>query len=190
MQSTRFVQRSHAALLVAVCVGLVSPALTWADDPHDRPLVCNSVPDLRNSDVDTSASRVTPLAEPGEELSRAQLQETADYLLSELGVVLQNLVFTMVFFDMPSTASVVPVPDTFVPPILQPPPSLTDDPNGPPPPPPPPPPPQQSPEPGTLVAGLVGAGAFLVRYYRRHRAKVPAIGGSEGMREKEVELVM
>ena len=180
MQSTRFVQGTHAALLVAVCVGLISPALTWADSPHDRPLVSNSVPDERNNDVVTPDSQVSPVAPPLDGASREQIQETADLLLAEVGVALRNVVFTMINWDIPSTASVPPVPDTFVPPVLPPPPSLTDDPNGPPPPPPPPPPNQPSPEPGTLVAGLAGVGAFLLRYYRHRRAKVKAVGGTGG----------
>jgi hypothetical protein len=182
MQSTRFVQRTHSALFIAVCVGLVSPALTWADGPLDRPLVSNSVPDLRNSDVVKADTQVTLMAESLEELSPEQIQETADQLLAQLGVALQNLVFTMINFDMP-------MPELHVASIVVPPagngggePIVDGGGDG--------VPPTSSPEPGTLVAGLAGAGAFLVRYYRRRRAKVPAIDGREEMRGKEIDLVM
>ena len=195
MHSTRIVPRSHAALVIAVCVGLVSPALTWADNPTDRPLVSSSVPERRASAAYASDAPVAPTADSGDSLTQEQIQEAADELLSGLGSALQSLVFTMLEWDLPTTPlppppppTPPPPPDTFVPLGVQPPPSLTDDPgNGPPPP--PPPPPHQSPEPGTLIAALAGAGAIVYRY-RRRRVEEVRRDEKEQKSEKEVELAM
>ena len=185
MQSTRIVPRSHAALVIAVCVGLGSPALTWADTPLDRPLVSSSVPERRANVAEASDTPAVPA------LSREQVQEAADHLLSETGAALRCLVFTMINWDLPTTPpapSPLPALDTLVPLSLQPPPSLTDDPgNGSPPP--PPPPPHQSPEPGTLIAALAGAGVIVYRY-RRRRAKAVGRDEKAEVSEKEIELAM
>lgn len=176
MQSTRIVQGSHAALVIAACVGLISPARTWADNPTDRPLVSSSVPDT------PKGGAAAPPADSGEELSREQVQEAADQLLLELGAALQGLVSTMVNWDLPP-----PVPETIMPMNLQPPDppipeSIGDGPL-------PPPPNNQSPEPGTLIAGIAGAGAMLYRY-RRRRAKNAGRDEKEETSEKKVELAM
>jgi hypothetical protein len=169
MQSTRIVRGSHAALVFAACVGLSSPARTWADNPTDRQPVSCSVPDIRNGVAAASAARVVPPADSDQPMSRDQIQEAADQLLRELGAALQSLVFTAINWDLPPSPP-PPPPETFIPLSVQPPPSLTDDPGNGPPPPPPPPPNNQSPEPGTLIAGLAGAGALLYRYRRRGTA--------------------
>ena len=99
MQSTRIVPRSLAALVFAACVGLGSPARTWADNPTDRPLVSSSVPDTANL-----AEASDPASSP------EQVQEAADYLLSETGAALRCLVFTMINWDLPTTPPPPPPP--------------------------------------------------------------------------------
>src|SRR4051794_27495544 len=126
MQSTRIVRGSHAALVFAACVGLSSPARTWADNPTDRQPVSHSVPDIRKG-VAAAAADAAPPADSDQPLSREQIQEAADRLLWELGAALQSLVFTAVNWDLPPSPP-PPPPETFIPLSVQPPPSLTDDP--------------------------------------------------------------
>ena len=190
MVSTRFVPGSHTALALAVCLGLISPALTWADESTDRPRVTSSVPDHLIPDVKEVGSRPRPGKEPSEDSSREQIQEAADYLLSGLAETVQSLVFTMAISPWtangPTVAS-TPVPDDFVTMTIKAPVPSSDIPNS------PannPPPTQQSPEPGTLIGGLAGVCAMLYRYHRRRRAKAEAVESEEMIEEGEVEFAM
>lgn len=163
MKLSRFIPLSVATLLLIPCL-LPSGAPVRAGEPTSTPIA--SVDDL----------------------TAEQFAETADYLASEVTPTIVSLVMTMSYAPGQWKNYPTPVPETFVPLILNPPPPPTDVPtDGPP----GPTPSSESPEPGTLVAGLAGAGAFVYRYYRRRRTKPDGIDGAEeSIEQHEIEFAV
>lgn len=158
MQFPRSVRKMHGAAL-ALCVGLFCPAQIRADDSS-----------MRHPEAGPDQSVI---------LSDAEVAEISDYVLGGIARELGGMVLTMAASpwgykpeelppapNLDSFTSSVPMPPT--PPNDQPGPGGGN-----------PTPSGQAPEPGTLVAGLTGAGALLYRYYRRRRTR---------QQDREVEM--
>ena len=157
MQLTRFIPIAVAALLVLPSV--------------DRVRAAEPMP---------TRERMASASASSDELTAEQLEETMDYLCSQAASTVVSLVMTMSYAPGQWKVYNGPVADTFLSTVIKPGPAPSDsvDPsgNG------PGPTPQELPEPGTLVAGLAGASAFLYRYLRR-RTKPEAMDTND-----EVEL--
>ena len=168
MKLSRFIPLSVATLLLMPCLM-----------PSGAPVRAG----------ETTPTVTTNPTASADDLTAEQLAETADYLMSEVTSTVMSLVMTMSYAPGQWKNYPTLVPETFVTLDVKPPPAPTDFPtNGNPP---DPTPSSESPEPGTLLAGLAGAGAFVYRYYRRRRAKVAVIDGAEEVGENdEVELAM
>ena len=169
MKLSRFIPLSVATLLLMPCL-IPSGAPVRAGEM--------SVP---------QAVAIGPTA-PAGDLTPEQIAETADYLMSEATSTVMSLVMTMSYAPGQWKNYSTPVPENFVTLDVKPPPAPSDFPsNGNP----DPTPSSESPEPGTLLAGLAGAGAFVYRFYRRRRANADVIDEAvESGESDEVELAM